>query len=91
MKRTYLPLEVEEKKIIARAVAEINFFFLFSSPICRATGEQKRAQSVVTLPVYLNSSRTELLFTVDLEATDVKQAQCFYERGVAILCSYSLG
>ena len=57
----------------------------------RATDDEKKAQSVVTLPVYLNSSRTELLFTVDLEATDVKQAQSFYERGVAILCSYSLG
>ncbi|XP_018494643.2 dynein heavy chain, cytoplasmic [Galendromus occidentalis] len=57
----------------------------------KATEDERKAQSVVTLPVYLNSSRTELLFTVDLEATDVKQAQSFYERGVAVLCSYSLG
>lgn len=57
----------------------------------KATGDDEpRSAAVVTLPVYLNSSRTELLFTVDLEAVDAKQAQCFYERGVAILCNFSL-
>lgn len=43
----------------------------------------------VTLPVYLNQTRTELLFTVDM-ATRGEAAgreHRFYERGVAFLAS----
>jgi len=44
----------------------------------------------VTLPVYLNATRAQLLFTVDLEtqrdSSDGK-GHCFYERGVAITAS----
>ncbi|XP_064484606.1 dynein heavy chain, cytoplasmic-like isoform X2 [Ornithodoros turicata] len=47
--------------------------------------------TMVTLPVYLNSSRADLLFTVDLPASDVREAHSFYERGVALLCSTTLG
>lgn len=49
------------------------------------------SQPMVTLPVYLNSSRTELLFTVDLPAADPRESHSFYERGVALLCSTTLG
>ncbi|XP_002731006.1 cytoplasmic dynein 1 heavy chain 1-like [Saccoglossus kowalevskii] len=47
----------------------------------------KACEGKITLPVYLNHTRSELLFTVDLApATDVK-ADTFCERGVALLCS----
>ncbi|XP_072172912.1 cytoplasmic dynein 1 heavy chain 1-like [Diadema setosum] len=42
----------------------------------------------VKLPVYLNQTRGELLFTVDMTmASDVTNDLTFYERGVALLCS----
>ncbi|KAH6926569.1 hypothetical protein HPB50_019808 [Hyalomma asiaticum] len=53
--------------------------------------EDDAGQAMVTLPVYLNSSRTELLFTVDLPAADPRESHSFYERGVALLCSTTLG
>ncbi|XP_037557869.1 dynein heavy chain, cytoplasmic-like [Dermacentor silvarum] len=53
--------------------------------------EEDAGQAMVTLPVYLNSSRTELLFTVDLPAADPRESHSFYERGVALLCSTTLG
>ena len=44
----------------------------------------------VTLPVYLNATRTEILFTVDLAMARVQEELSFYERGVAILASTTL-
>ena len=43
----------------------------------------------VTLPVYLNSTRAELLFTLDFKAEGVQTStdHRFYERGVALLSS----
>ena len=44
----------------------------------------------VTLPVYLNHTRAELLFTVDFSAQDVslsKEEHSYYERGVAMFSS----
>ena len=44
----------------------------------------------VTLPVYLNPTRAQLLFTVDFETvTDGsdRKGHYFYERGVAITAS----
>ncbi|XP_065362456.1 dynein heavy chain, cytoplasmic-like [Calliphora vicina] len=46
--------------------------------------------SKLTLPVYLNSTRTELLFTVDLAVAAGQDPHSFYERGVAVLTSTSL-
>ena len=50
---------------------------------------QERTQNVVTLPVYLNRTRAELLFTLDFEpaAATGRDAHNFYERGVGLLCS----
>ncbi|KAG1662035.1 Dynein heavy chain, cytoplasmic [Nymphon striatum] len=45
----------------------------------------------ITLPVYLNSMRTELLFTVKLATSQKQDEHSFYERGVAILSSTALG
>lgn len=44
----------------------------------------------LTLPVYLNSTRAELLFTVDLAVASGQDPHSFYERGVAILTSTAL-
>lgn len=43
----------------------------------------------VTLPVYLNTTRAELLFTLDFKAEGVSASgdHHFYERGVALLSS----
>ena len=49
----------------------------------------KMAQGKVTLPVYLNQTRSELLFTLDFEAEGVSSSgdHSYYERGVAIISS----
>lgn len=44
----------------------------------------------LTLPVYLNSTRGELLFTVDLAVAPGQDPHSFYERGVAVLTSTAL-
>ena len=43
----------------------------------------------VTLPVYLNSTRAELLFTLDFKAEGLNASgdHNYYERGVALLSS----
>lgn len=43
----------------------------------------------VTLPVYLNSTRSELLFTVDLDAAEMQSN--FFARGIAFIASTALG
>ncbi|XP_026741142.1 dynein heavy chain, cytoplasmic isoform X1 [Trichoplusia ni] len=50
-----------------------------------ATGGQ-----TLTLPVYLNSARSELLFTVRLPIAPGQEPHAFYERGVALLTSTAL-
>ncbi|XP_073982188.1 dynein heavy chain, cytoplasmic isoform X4 [Rhodnius prolixus] len=44
----------------------------------------------LSLPVYLNSTRSELLFTVDLNIAPGQDQHSFYERGVALLTSTAL-
>ncbi|XP_022824430.1 dynein heavy chain, cytoplasmic isoform X3 [Spodoptera litura] len=44
----------------------------------------------LTLPVYLNSARSELLFTVRLPIAPGQEPHAFYERGVALLTSTAL-
>lgn len=55
----------------------------------RITAENIKSGKL-TLPVYLNSTRTELLFTVDLAICPGQDQHSFYERGVAVLTSTSL-
>ena len=49
----------------------------------------KPSATRVTLPVYLNATRAQLLFTVDFETTGEGSGKdhSFYERGVAIISS----
>ncbi|KAK7789348.1 hypothetical protein R5R35_002380 [Gryllus longicercus] len=53
-------------------------------------GAEAAARSKLSLPVYLNSTRTELLFTVDLNIAPGQDQHSFYERGVAVLTSTAL-
>ena len=52
--------------------------------------QQMSSVSKVTLPVYLNATRTEMLFTIDLALAKPSEQLSFYERGVAILASTTL-
>jgi dynein heavy chain 1 len=56
----------------------------------RVSGDEKVATSKLSLPIYLNSTRTELLYTVDLNIAPGQDPHSFYERGVALLTSTSL-
>ena len=51
----------------------------------------KLGEHDVTLPVYLNQTRVELLFTVDMSTTGDVPSRSFYERGVAFIASYLSG
>lgn len=54
----------------------------------RATEKKTQTNSMITLPVYLNPTRSELLFTIELESADNSLNEFdFYERGVAVLAS----
>ncbi|XP_018619664.2 cytoplasmic dynein 1 heavy chain 1 isoform X1 [Scleropages formosus] len=44
-------------------------------------------RNMVTLPVYLNFTRTDLIFTVDFDIATKEDPHSFYERGVAVLCT----
>ena len=44
----------------------------------------------IVLPVYLNSTRKDLLFTVDLQIKQGQRIYEFHERGVAIIASTAL-
>ena len=44
----------------------------------------------IVLPVYLNSTRQNLLFTVELPTKEGQKIHEFHERGVAIIASTAL-
>ncbi|XP_007951321.1 cytoplasmic dynein 1 heavy chain 1 [Orycteropus afer afer] len=52
----------------------------------KQTNTEKKT-SAVTLPVYLNFTRADLIFTVDFEIATKEDPRSFYERGVAVLCT----
>ncbi|XP_063237430.1 dynein heavy chain, cytoplasmic isoform X2 [Bacillus rossius redtenbacheri] len=54
------------------------------------SGAEALRSGKLSLPVYLNSTRTELLFTVDLNIAPGQEPHSFYERGVAVLTSTAL-
>lgn len=56
----------------------------------RQSGDEKTPGSKLSLPIYLNSTRTELLYTVDLNIASGQDPHSFYERGVALLTSTAL-
>ncbi|XP_057661058.1 dynein heavy chain, cytoplasmic isoform X2 [Diorhabda carinulata] len=56
----------------------------------RVTGDEKLKEDKLSLPLYLNSTRTELLYTVELNIAAGQDPHSFYERGVALLTSTAL-
>jgi len=56
-----------------------------------STGDASSGTDFVQLPVYLNQTRVELLFTVDMKTTGEVPSRSFYERGVAFLSSFLTG
>lgn len=56
----------------------------------RIIGEEKPKDGKLSLPLYLNSTRTELLYTVELNIAPGQDPHSFYERGVALLTSTAL-
>ena len=56
------------------------------TPSCCRLDSVKPSDTRVTLPVYLNATRGQLLFTVDFETKGEGSGKghSFYERGVAI-------
>ncbi|KAK1158695.1 cytoplasmic dynein 1 heavy chain 1 isoform X1 [Acipenser oxyrinchus oxyrinchus] len=52
----------------------------------KQTSTEKKANAV-TLPVYLNFTRADLIFTVDFDIATKEGPHSFYERGVAVLCT----
>ena len=56
-------------------------------PASLPSHNQYPAFSQVTLPVYLNFTRADLIFTVDFEIATKEDPRSFYERGVAVLCT----
>uniref|UniRef100_A0A8C0CSC3 Dynein heavy chain, cytosolic n=1 Tax=Balaenoptera musculus TaxID=9771 RepID=A0A8C0CSC3_BALMU len=53
----------------------------------KQTNTEKKGDVPVTLPVYLNFTRADLIFTVDFEIATKEDPRSFYERGVAVLCT----
>lgn len=64
--------------------------FFFSVCLSNRVGSADHRSDKLTLPVYLNSTRAELLFTVDLAVAPAQSPHSFYERGVAVLTSTAL-
>ena len=56
----------------------------------QSTSSHLNASNKLTLPVYLNATRSELLFTIDVNAATGNESYHFYERGVALLTSTAL-
>jgi len=58
--------------------------------LCWSRAQPKSTAGIVTLPVYLNANRSEILLTVQLAVANPDEELNFYERGVAIIASTSL-
>lgn len=56
-------------------------------PVSRVSHSTPLSVLQVTLPVYLNFTRADLIFTVDFEIATKEDPRSFYERGVAVLCT----
>ena len=64
------------------------------SKVASNEAAEKSASNKISLPIYLNATRAELLFTISMETTKQQNEQSgensFFMRGVAVLAS-SLG
>jgi dynein heavy chain 1 len=51
-----------------------------------SSGDDGRREQLISLPVYFDSTRSDLLFTVEMQPDGGQDACAFFERGVAIIC-----
>ena len=49
-----------------------------------------RKDKIINLPVYLNATRTDVLFTANFAVAQDQKEQVYYERGVALIASTTL-
>ena len=57
------------------------------------SGEVKAAsggRQTITLPIYLNATRSDVLFKADFSLADDQSHLTFHERGVALIASMAL-
>lgn len=71
--------------IIHFSLVFMHTYILTGTAYCKMTDFISCLQ--VTLPVYLNFTRTDLIFTVDFDIASKEDPHNFYERGVAVLCT----
>ncbi|XP_004348847.1 dynein heavy chain [Capsaspora owczarzaki ATCC 30864] len=80
-----------EQNELSLAVSSVTSLPVAKMSWVRATpsafAEAARGQGKVNLPVYLNTTRSNLLLTVFIKAPQGVTEDVFYQRGVAILCS----
>ena len=49
-----------------------------------------RKDKMISLPVYLNATRTDVLFIANFAVAHDQEEQTYYERGVALIASTTL-
>ena len=52
--------------------------------------DAKKQERTINLPVYLNATRSDVLFTADFALSQGENEQVYYERGVALIASTTL-
>ena len=52
--------------------------------------DAKKQERTINLPVYLNATRSDVLFTADFAVSQGENEQVYYERGVALIASTTL-
>ena len=55
-----------------------------------STDSNKKQERTINLPVYLNATRSDVLFTANFAVSQGKNEQDYYERGVALIASTTL-
>ena len=49
-----------------------------------------KKERIINLPVYLNATRSDVLFTANFSVAHDQEEQVYYERGVALIASTTL-
>merc|ERR1740122_775785 len=52
--------------------------------------DDKKQERTINLPVYLNATRSDVLFTADFAVSQGENEQVYYQRGVALIASTTL-
>lgn len=90
VKLVYSTDKIYMKFFLLESIIHDTYSIFFSVCLSNRVGSADHRSDKLTLPVYLNSTRAELLFTVDLAVAPAQSPHSFYERGVAVLTSTAL-